>query len=114
MAAFSFGFPSAPAATNPIVFGDPGIGVSDVGDQSTIGQIFSFAQLGAQTFLADQAITSPRPATVTYARNGQLMTVGSGNAAAVAAQQGGLLSFLGTSPGLLLIVMLVLVLVLRK
>jgi len=115
MSSFAFAYPTQPQPTNP--FGLPqtsGINPSVGSSTDTwYGQLFNWANLGAQTYLADQAINSPRAATVTYAPNGQLQTVGSGNAAA-AVGSSSLLTFLSTSTGLLVIFMVVLVLVLRK
>ena len=45
---------------------------------SWLSQLLPWANLGAQTFLADQAITSPRPSTVTLLPNGQFAATGGG------------------------------------
>lgn len=56
----------------------PGGGGPSNPDGSWLSKLLPWAQLGAQTFLADQAITSPRPSTITYLPNGQLAVSGGG------------------------------------
>lgn len=55
-----------------------GSGGSSNPSGSILSQLLPWASLGAQTFLADQAITSPRPSTVTYLPNGQIAATGGG------------------------------------
>lgn len=116
-------------------FGDPGIGGSSSvgsGDLATIlslpgtwsnptpsdqgggpsnpsgswlSQLLPWANLGAQTFLADQAITSPRPSTVTLLPNGQVQATG-GGAAPIAASFGAVPSWVWIIALLLVVVML--------
>lgn len=69
-------------------------------------QLFPFLQLGAQTYIADQAVTSPRPSTVSYLPNGQVVATGGGASVPVS-------SALSSTPGwvwIVLIVVLVIVL----
>ncbi|HZU30978.1 MAG TPA: hypothetical protein VFB79_07685 [Candidatus Angelobacter sp.] len=97
---FGSGFPDSFGTGSPISlsnlgFGDPGIGGSSstvfVGGsggvqssgssaQSWLSTLLPWATLGSQTFLADQAITSPRASTVTVLPNGQLVATGGGAA----------------------------------
>lgn len=68
--------------------------------QDTLDTIFKFANLGAQTYLQDRAITSPRPSTVTLTENGQIISATGGGALPI---QG---SFNLSSPGIWLAVLL--------
>jgi hypothetical protein len=72
---------------------------------SWLSQLLPWANLGAQTFLADQAITSPRPATITYLPNGQLAVTG-GGASPVAGAIGSVPSWIWIVLVLLVVVML--------
>jgi len=131
MGAFSFGF------------GDPGIGGVTAGpggawsptwgssnptpppggggpsnpSGSWLSQLLPWAGLGAQTFLADQAITSPRPSTVQFAPNGQVVGVAGGGASLplLGSGQSSLTSILGTSSVLVIgFVVLLFILLLKK
>lgn len=82
---------------------------------SVLSQLLPWAQLGANTFLADQAITSPRPSTITYLPNGQIAATGGGASPLSVGTGSGLLTFLGTTAGLLFIVgVVVIIFVLKK
>jgi hypothetical protein len=65
------------------------------GDTNWLNTIFDFASLGTSTYLANQAITSPRPASITTGPNGLFNAAGGGAGSAL----GGLgsNSILGTS-----------------
>lgn len=73
------GFPQSPS--NPFPGVPAGSGGPSNPSGSWLSALLPWASLGAQTFLADQAITSPRPATVTYLPNGQIAASGGGAAA---------------------------------
>lgn len=79
---------------------------------SWLSALLPWASLGAQTFLADQAITSPRPSTITYLPNGQLAVSGGG----AATPSTGLALGLGAIPSWVWIVvaLVVLISVLKK
>ncbi len=81
-------------------------------DQSGFGFDFgdfsNLVQLGANTYLAQQAINSPRPATVAFAPNGQTSVVTGGGALP------NVNSVLGTSSIWLLVFGFVLVLLLLR
>ena len=66
-----------PVFANPTFPSNSGGGPSNPGG-SWLSQLLPWANLGAQTFLADQAITSPRPSTVTMLPNGQIVATGGG------------------------------------
>jgi hypothetical protein len=72
---------------------------------SWLSQLLPWASLGAQTFLADQAITSPRPATVTLQPNGQFAATG-GGALPIAGAVGAIPSWIWIVVVLLVVVML--------
>lgn len=74
---------------------------------SWLSQLLPWASLGAQTFLADQAITSPRPSTITYLPNGQIAASGGGAAPPVF----GAGSSLSQIPGIIWIGLLALLIV---
>jgi hypothetical protein len=72
---------------------------------SWLSQLLPWANLGAQTFLADQAITSPRPATITLQPNGQFAATG-GGALPIAGAVGAIPSWIWIVVVLLVVVML--------
>lgn len=121
MSAFSFGFGALPGfggvglpqtgGINPSATPSGGPVPTSTGlpspDAPWWQQLFPFLNLGAQTYLADQAITSPRPATITYAPNGQLLaTAGGGAAAVIPGAVGSIPSWIWILAILLVVVML--------
>ena len=88
---------------------------SNGGGSSTadwLNTIFKFAQLGTQTYLAQDALSAPRPSTVTYGPNGLPVVTGGGASALVGT--GGISSILGTSSIWLFLFVGILVLLMLK
>lgn len=75
-------------------FGDPGIGGN--GNPSSnadwLSTAFKFAQLGTQTYLAQDALNSTRPATLVYSANGTPIATGGGASPIVSPLSAGLSS----------------------
>lgn len=90
----------------PIGGQDPGL-APDSGQES-FDNFLSVATLGAQTFLANQAITSPRPSSVQVLGNGQIVATGGG------ASTAGLLSGGSSTLWLFLFGALLFILLLRR
>jgi hypothetical protein len=113
MGAFSFGFGGGDSffGSNPASIASPSPASSSGGSSSTndwLGTLFKFAQLGTQTYLAQDALNSPRVGTIVFGPNGQPIQVGSGTPA------GGVNSILGTSSIWLFLFVAVLLLLLLK
>lgn len=99
-------FTSSPASPTPSSSTGGGSSTTD-----WLSTIYKFAQLGTQTYLAQDALNSKRPQTITFGPNGQPL-VGAG---ALAASGGGVNSILGTSSlWLFLFVALLFLLLLRR
>jgi hypothetical protein len=92
-------------------FGDPGIAVDN--QNSIGGSVLDFANLGVNAFLANQAITNQRGASVQVLPNGQIVATG-GGAPIPSSLFGGSNTALGVSVGWLLVIGIVLVVLLFK
>lgn len=100
-------------------FGDPGINPGSSGSGGNSGQqifddILKLATLGTQTYLTNQAITNPRPATVTYAPNGQTLVATGGGALPPSAGLSTNWGALFSNPLVVIGFILALVLILKK
>jgi hypothetical protein len=82
-------------------------GLDDSNPLAWLQTIFPFAQLGTNAFLANQALTSSRPSTVTYLPNGQIAVSGGGAASPLASSLSSIPSIVWIGIVLLIVVMVI-------